>query len=73
MGQTGDTPNRHKVPRIPLTAFDGSLAFDLGRGGFQVHQGNDSSSSGCIVLDPSEYQRFLSFYARDNSGVMGVR
>jgi RHS repeat-associated protein len=73
MGQIGDTPNRHPVPRVPLTAFAGSLAFDLDRGNFQVHQGNDSSSSGCIVLDPAEYQRFLHFYARDNSGVMGVQ
>jgi RHS repeat-associated protein len=71
MGAIGDTPYWHRVPRVPLTAFDGSITFT--RDSFQVHQGNDSSSLGCIVLDPAEYQRFLRFYARDNSGVMGVR
>ena len=58
--------DRHRVPRVPLTA-DGSLAFDLGFENFQIHQGDDSSSGDCIVLDPAEYQRFLRFY-RDNPG-----
>ena len=71
MGPMGHTKNWHPVPRVPLTAVDGSVTYT--RDAFEVHQGNDSSSTGCIVLDPDEYSRFQRFYATDNSGVMGVR
>jgi hypothetical protein len=71
MGPMGGTPNPHPVPRVALSVFDGSLTF--GRGNFEVHQGNNSSSAGCIVLDPDAYDRFRRFYAIDDSGVMGVR
>ena len=71
MGSIGGTRIRHKVPRVPLTAVDGSITY--GRDSFEVHQGNDSSSTGCTVLDPDEYSRFQRFYATNNSGVMGVR
>jgi len=53
------------------TRLNGTIIF--GRGAFEVHQGNDNSSAGCIVLDPDEYSRFRGFYATDNSGTMGVQ
>jgi len=71
MGPMGGTPNPHKVPRVWLTPLSGTITFD--RKYFEVHQGNDNSSAGCIVLDPDEYHRFQGFYATDNSGTMGVQ
>ena len=71
MGPMGGTPNPHKVPRVWLSPLSGTITFT--RGSFEVHQGNDNSSAGCIVLDPDEYSRFRGFYATDNSGKMGVR
>src|SRR5580698_11259514 len=40
----------------------------FGRSAFEVHQGGNNSSAGCIVLDPDEYGRFRGFYATDNPG-----
>jgi RHS repeat-associated protein len=71
MGPMGGTPNPHKVPRVWLTPLSGTITFN--RKYFEVHQGNDNSSAGCIVLDPDEYHRFQGFYATDNSGTMGVQ
>ncbi|MFZ0563339.1 MAG: RHS repeat-associated core domain-containing protein [Terriglobales bacterium] len=71
MGPMGGTPNPHKVPRVWLSPLSGTITFT--RGSFEVHQGNDNSSAGCIVLDPDEYSRFRGFYATDNSGKMGVQ
>ena len=71
MGPMGGTPNPHKVPRVWLSPLSGTITF--GRGAFEVHQGNDNSSAGCIVLDPGEYSKFCGFYATDNSGTMGVQ
>jgi RHS repeat-associated protein len=71
MGPMGGTPNPHRVPRVWLSPWNNSITF--GRGSFEVHQGNDNSSSGCIVLDPDEYDRFRRFYAVDDSGVTVVQ
>lgn len=71
MGPMGGTPKPHKVPRVWLSPLSGTITFT--RGSFEVHQGNDNSSAGCIVLDPDEYSRFRGFYATDNSGKMGVQ
>jgi RHS repeat-associated protein len=71
MGRMGGTPNPHKVPRVWLSPLDGTITF--GRSAFEVHQGGNNSSAGCIVLDPDEYGRFRGFYATDNSGRMGVQ
>jgi hypothetical protein len=71
MGPMGGTPNPHPVPRVYLTPMRGTVTF--GRDSFEVHQGGDNSSAGCITLDPDEYGRFRGFYAKDNQGDLGVQ
>jgi RHS repeat-associated protein len=66
MGGMGETPNPHRIPRVYLTPLPGTNR--LGRDSFEVHQGGDNSSAGCITLDPAEYSRFRRFYQTDNHG-----
>jgi RHS repeat-associated protein len=67
MGGMGNTPNPHRVPRVFLTPQPGTDR--LGRDSFEVHQGGDANSAGCITLDPDEYDRFRRFYQIDNHGI----
>jgi RHS repeat-associated protein len=71
MGPMGGTPNPHRIPRVWLTPSRGTVTF--GRDSFEVHQGGDNSSAGCITLDPDEYGRFRHFYAIDNHGDVNVQ
>lgn len=66
MGGMGNTPNPHRVPRVYLTPQPGTNR--QGRDSFEVHQGRDNDSAGCITLDPDEYDRFRRFYQIDNHG-----
>jgi RHS repeat-associated protein len=71
MGGMGDTPNPHRIPRVYLTPMKGTFTF--GRDSFEVHQGGDNSSAGCITLDPGAYTIFRQFYSIDNHGVTTVQ
>jgi RHS repeat-associated protein len=71
MGGMGDTPNPHRIPRVYLTPMKGTITF--GRDSFEVHQGGDNSSAGCITLDPGAYTIFRQFYSIDNHGVTSVQ
>jgi len=67
MGPMGHTPN---PPRVFLAPLSGTIAFN--RGSFEIHPLGKKGSEGCIALDPSEYDRFRTFYANDNSGLLHV-
>jgi len=70
MGRLGNTPNPHNPPRVYLSPLSGTMTFT--RTGFEIHPLGRKGSEGCIVLDPSEYNRFRTFYANDNSGLLHV-
>jgi len=73
LGQVGATPTPHNPPRVPIGRQPGRGGTPYGRGSLQLHPGGGLlSSQGCLALSPSEYQRFLKFYAIDNSGTLDV-
>jgi RHS repeat-associated protein len=73
LGAVGNTTIPHSPPRIPIWQKRGTNDYGRG-GGFQVHPGRGLfSSTGCLALDPEEYKRFVSFYSRDNRGLLQVR
>lgn len=68
LGQLGNTPNPHPVPRVPISPTTGTN--NQGRTDLQIHQGGPNASQGCVVLDPATYQQFRQFY--QNSGNAGT-
>jgi hypothetical protein len=43
-----------------------------GRTAFEVHQGWNNQSEGCITIQPPDYPTFTRFYLHDNKGTTTV-